>query len=183
MTEWYTNGGQLARIKSLKIDSELQTQLNNAKDENTANKIFNMVHSDKILSGSHGKAIVKMRDNIPHIYSSWDVIYAAVKQKTLTLHGTGHSYCKSGYDCDMDGIVNPAFCVDCSQGSSIIDEECAKWWQTKHSALTTYLANQTDVSPTEYSHCITQIRAAETVMKDFNMPFIEYQHPIEVVQL
>jgi hypothetical protein len=183
MTEWYTNGGRLASLKLLKVDSELQTLLNNAGDENTANKIFSMVYSDKTLSGSHGKAIVKMRDNIPHIYSSWDVIYTAVKRKTLTLHGTGHSYCKSGYDCDMDGVANPAFCVDCSQGSSIIDEDCAKWWQQKHVSLSRYLTNEADVSPTLYSHCITQIRAAEIVMKDFGIPFTVYKHPIEVVQL
>ncbi|MDK9762972.1 hypothetical protein KI743_13250 [Vibrio sp. D420a] len=183
MTEWYTNGGRLASLKLLKIDSELQTTLNNANDEYTANKIFNMVHSEQKLSGSHGKAIVKMRDEIPHIYSSWNVIYAAVKNKTLTLHGTAHTYCKNGYNCDMDGVVNPAFCVDCSSGSSIIDEDNAKWWQKRHKALTTYLARDMDVSPSEYSHYITQIRAAEIVMKDFGMPFPAYEHPIEVVEL
>lgn len=183
MTEWYINGGRLASLKSLKIDSELQAALNNASDEHTANKIFNLVHSEQTLSGVHGKAIVKMRDDIPYIYSSWDVIYTAVKNKTLTLHGTAHSYCKNGYNCDMDGIVNPAFCVDCTSGSSIIDEEQAKWWQKKHEQVTNYLKHEHDVSPTEYSHFITQIRAAEIVLKDFSIPFTPYKHPIEVVEL
>lgn len=183
MTEWYTNGGRLASLKALKVDSELQQLLDNSNDESTTNKIFNMVHSDKKLSGSHGKAIVKMRGDVPHIYSSWDVIYDAVKKKTLTLHGTTHSYCKNGYNCDMDGIWNPAFCVDCSSGSSIIDEENAKWWQSKHTQLTAYIANESDISSGDYSHCITQIRAAEIVMTDFGMIFIPYKHPIEVSNL
>ncbi|ASG09017.1 hypothetical protein CEQ50_15760 [Vibrio anguillarum] len=50
---------------------------------------------DTDLSGAHGKAIVAMRkEGLPHIYSSWEVIYKAVKEKRLTLHGTFHSYCK-----------------------------------------------------------------------------------------
>ncbi|BBC40496.1 hypothetical protein FA893_11640 [Photobacterium damselae subsp. piscicida] len=183
MTEWYTNGGRLASFKGLRLDSELQQLLDNIKDEHTTNIIFNMVHSNKILSGSHGKAIMKMRDDIPHIYSSWDVIYTAIKNKNLTLHGTAHGYCKNGYNCDMDGVVNPAFCIDCSSGSSIIDEENAKWWQKKHLQLTTYLSNELDVSPSEYSHCITQIRAAEIIMKDFDIEYITYQHPIKIIEL
>ncbi|WP_222838357.1 hypothetical protein, partial [Cronobacter sakazakii] len=83
---------------------------------------------------------------------------------------------------DMDGVINPAFCVDCSSGSSIIDEENAKWWQTKRRELTAYLAVNTSVSISIYSHCITQIRAAELVMRDFGMSFVEYKHQVEVTE-
>ena len=63
-----------------------------------------------------------------------------------------HSYCKSGYDCDMDGVVTPQFCVDCGSGSSIIDEQQAKWWQKKHNSLIAYMASGDDISVTERSH-------------------------------
>lgn len=182
MTEWYTEGGTIARLNNLAIDDKLKEFLDTTKHEETTNKIFNFVHSDKRLSGSHGKAIVAMRGNVPHIYSSWDIIYQSVKNGNLSLHGTLHSYCKNGYNCDMDGVVNPAFCVDCSSGSSIIDEENAKWWQTKHYELTAYLTVNPSVSISVYSHCITQIRAAELVMRDFGMPFVEYQHQVEVIE-
>lgn len=109
MTEWYTEGGTVARLNNLVIDDKLQGFLDTIKLEETTNKIFNFVHSDKPLSGSHGKAIVAMRDNVPHIYGSWDIIYQSVKNGTLSLHGTLHSYCKNGYNCDMDGVINPAF--------------------------------------------------------------------------
>ncbi|MBF4297034.1 hypothetical protein EAY24_27710, partial [Vibrio anguillarum] len=108
-----------------------------------------------------GQAIMKMRGDVPTIYSSWDVIYRAVKKGKLTLHGTSHSYCKNGYNCDMDGVLMPQFCVDCGSGSSIIDEQQAKWWQRKHRSLTTYMAYGDDISVTDRSHYITQIRAAE----------------------
>ncbi|KMV28973.1 hypothetical protein AB733_20690 [Photobacterium swingsii] len=183
MTEWYTNGGRLASLRDLKVDEKVQKTLDEINAETTANKIFKQWHSDETLSGTHGKAIMKMRGDMPTIYSSWDVIYKAVKDGKLTLHGSMHSYCKSGYDCDMDGVVAPQFCVDCGSGSSIIDEQQMKWWQKKHRSLTTYMASGEDISASERSHYITQIRAAEIVMKDFDMPFTPFEPELKVTEL
>ncbi|PTP25956.1 hypothetical protein CWO07_21010 [Vibrio splendidus] len=184
MTEWYTNGGRLASYRSLVVDEKIQAMLENINAETTANKIFKQWHSNEKLSGSHGKAIVKMRGDVPTIYSSWDVIYQAVKDGKLTLHGSLHSYCKSGYDCDMDGVVAPQFCVDCGSGSSIIDGQQAKWWQRKHSSLTAYMnTNSDDINTSERSHYITQIRAAEIVMRDFDMDFEPFEPELKISEV
>lgn len=180
MTEWYTNGGKLASLHNLKIDDKMRSLLADINAECTANKIFKQWHSDETLSGTHGKAIMKMRGDVPTIYGSWEVIYKAVKEGKLTLHGSMHSYCKSGYDCDMDGVVTPQFCVDCGSGSSIIDEQQAKWWQKKHSSIIAYMASGDDISVTEHSHYITQIRAAENVMSDFGMIFTPFEPELKV---
>jgi len=180
MTEWYTNGGKLASLHNLKIDDKMRSLLADINAECTANKIFKQWHSDETLSGTHGKAIMKMRGDVPTIYGSWEVIYKAVKEGKLTLHGSMHSYCKSGYYCYMDGVVTPQFCVDCGSGSSIIDEQQAKWWQKKHSSLIAYMASGDDVSVTERSHYITQIRAAENVMSDFGMIFTPFEPELKV---
>ncbi|TOM65765.1 hypothetical protein CGH72_21300 [Vibrio parahaemolyticus] len=183
MTEWYTNGGRLASIRELAVDEKMQAALDEITAESTTDKIFKQWHSNELLSGKHGKAIIKMRGNIPHIYSSWKVIYQAVKKGTLTLHGTAHSYCKNGYKCDMDGVVMPQFCVSCDSESSIIDKEQAKWWQKKHQSCVRYMELGEDISHTDRSHYITQIRAAESVMRDFDMPFTPFEHDIKVAEL
>ncbi|MEZ9655614.1 hypothetical protein AB4277_13200 [Vibrio splendidus] len=183
MSHWYTEGGIPTRLKDVQIDEDLKRSIDSEYDISVASKFMTWMNSDTTLSGSHGKAIMKMRDDVPVIYSSWDVIYKAVKEKRLTLHGTMHSYCKAGYECDMDGVTNPAFCVDCRSGSSIIDDTQAKWWKSQHQTLTNYLQDRPDVSPSEYAHCITQIRAAEIVMKDFKIPYDTYHHPIEVMSI
>ncbi|WP_045414314.1 hypothetical protein [Vibrio owensii] len=183
MTEWYTNGGKLASLRDLKVDTKVQKALEEINAETTANKIFKQWHSDETLSGTHGKAIMKMRGDVPTIYSSWDVIYKAVKDGKLTLHGSMHSYCKSGYDCDMDGVIAPQFCVDCDSGSSIIDEQQAKWWQKKHHSLLAYMALSEDISVTDRSHYITQIRAAENVMRDFGMAFTAFEAELTVREI
>lgn len=184
MTDWYCAGGVASRIKDVEIDEELQQLLDSTQNELITNKFYQWSHSSAPLSGSHGKAIVAMREEgVPHLYSSWDIIYKIVKNKQLTLHGTLHSYCKNGYHCDMDGAANPAFCVDCSSGSSIIDSDNARWWQQRHTDLTRYLLSHLTVSPSIYAHCITQIRSAEVVMRDFAIDYHPYQHPIEVHEL
>ena len=180
MTEWYTNGGKLASYRSLVVDEKIQSMLEDINAETTANKIFKQWHSSEKLSGSHGKAIMQMRGDVPTIYSSWDVIYKAVKDGKLTLHGTTHSYCKNGYNCDMDGVVMPQFCVDCGSGSSIIDEEQARWWQKKHNSLVAYMESDEDISVSERSHYITQVRAAEIVMADFELPFTPFEPDLKV---
>ncbi len=180
MTAWYTNGGKLASYRSLIVDEKIQALLENINAETTANKIFKQWHSDETLSGTHGKAIMKMRGDVPTIYSSWDVIYKAVKDGKLTLHGTTHSYCKNGYNCDMDGVVMPQFCVDCGSASSIIDEEQARWWQKKHNSLVAYMESGEDISVSERSHYITQVRAAEIVMADFNLIFTPFEPDLKV---
>jgi len=183
MAEWYTNGGKLASLRDLKVDEKIQQALAELNAETTANKIFKQWHSDDSLSGTHGKAIMKMRGDVPTIYSSWEVIYKAVKEGRLTLHGSLHSYCKSGYKCDMDGVVSPQFCVDCSSASSIIDEQQAKWWQREHRSLVAFMAIDDDISVSENSHYITQIRAAENVMTDFDMPFTPFEPELKVTEL
>ncbi|CAK3866688.1 hypothetical protein [Vibrio crassostreae] len=183
MTEWYTNGGKLAGLRDLKVDTKIQQALEEINAETTANKIFKQWHSDETLSGAHGKAIMKMRGDVPTIYSSWDVIYKAVKDGKLTLHGSMHSYCKSGYDCDMDGVVAPQFCVDCGSGSSIIDEQQAKWWQKKHRSLVAYMESGEEISVSEQSHYITQVRAAEKVMADFDMSFTPFEPDLKAANI
>jgi hypothetical protein len=183
MTEWYTNGGKLASYRDLMVDEKVKNLLNDINAESTANKIFKQWHSDEKLAGTHGKAIMKMRGEIPSIYSSWEVIYRAVKDGKLTLHGSLHSYCKNGYNCDMNSVVAPQFCVDCGSSSSIIDEQQAKWWQKKHRSLVAYMESGEEISVSEHSHYVTQIRAAEKVMADFDMPFVPFEPDLKVANL
>lgn len=83
----------------------------------------------------------------------------------------------------MDGVVAPQFCVDCSAGGSIIDEQQAKWWQIKHRSLTAYMESGEDISVSERSHYITQIRAAELVMADFKIPFAAFEAELRIAAL
>ncbi|WP_432224925.1 hypothetical protein [Enterobacter wuhouensis] len=175
MSEWYCEGGLPSRLHDVQIDTELQKMIDTAGYEQITHKYWSWFKGNGVLSGSHGKDILKMRNDLPLVYRNWDSLLKQVKEKRLTLHGTLHAYCKNGYDCDMGGVVNPAFCVDCGSHGSIIDEEQAMWWKNKHDSLTRWLTDNPGTSVAEFTHCMTQIRAAEKVMTDFSVSFTLYQ--------
>ncbi|ASK78998.1 hypothetical protein CF386_07985 [Paraphotobacterium marinum] len=183
MTDWYGNGGAKAAFKLI-MDNEFKKILDNAGNEAITNEMFKHIHTDEALSGTHGKAIIKMRGNLPQMYSSWDNIYQAVKDKKLTLHNTHHSYCTSGYSCGMSGRFNPESCVECSKGSSIINAEHAKWWKRKHTSLTTYMQSEADeIGVSERTAFIIKIRAAEKVLLDHGIEFIPFEKELNIVEV
>lgn len=96
--------------------------MENIKLEEIINKFFFMVYGNLFLFGSYGKVIMDMWEDIFYIYSFWDVIYVVVKKGILLLYGIMIVYCKNGYNCDMDGVINFVFCINCKIGGSIIDE-------------------------------------------------------------
>ncbi len=179
MSEWYCEGGLASRLEYIESDKEFQKLLNTLHDEQITNQYWSWLHGKEILAGSYGKDILQLRGDLPSIYSSREKLYKLVKEKRLTLHGTLHSYCKNGYDCDMGGVINPAFCVNCQSHGSIITGEQALWWQKKHRTLTNYLSDTPDISPAISTHCLTQIRAAEKVMTDFDIGFTRWETPTE----
>jgi hypothetical protein len=175
MSEWYCEGGIPSRLHDVEIDTELQKMIDMAGDEQIAHKYWSWFKGNGVLSGSHGKDIMKMRNDLPLVYKTWDSLLKQVKEKRLTLHGTLHAYCKNGYDCDMGGVINPAFCVDCGSHGSIIDEEQVMWWKNKHDNMTHYITENPGISVAVFTHCMTQIRAAEKVMEDFSVCFQRFQ--------
>lgn len=185
MSDWYQEGAANIKEKlfndlGLTCEAELLTMLEQEKNKLTADKFFDFYNSDKTLSGTGGKAIMSMRENNTKLYSDWNTLYKAVKQKRLTLHSTLHSYCRNGYNCDMEGVINPAFCVNCNSDGSIIEEEHAIDWQRKHQKLTAYLNEHSDISFQEKLPLILQVQAAEVVMKDFKLPFTPFPELIEI---
>ncbi|MFY7384236.1 hypothetical protein, partial [Enterobacter cloacae complex sp. IR5385] len=175
MSEWYCEGGIASRMNNVLIDTELQDLIDRERLDNNTRLYYDWFNGITPLSGTHGKAIVAMRQDLPVVYRSWESIWQLLSTGRLTLHGTLHGYCKNGYNCSMDGVVNPAFCVNCRGGGSIIDAENAAWWQRKHAQLIVWLTENPTFSPQEYAHCITQIRAAENVMQDFDLSFQCYE--------
>lgn len=172
MTEWYSNGAIQARVRDIKQDSALSNLVNEVLVEQTAHIIVDASKAE--ASGGFGKAIQAEAT----VYGSWDAVYGLIKQGRLSLSGAAHGYCKNGYQCDMDGAVNPAFCVPCE--NSLISDEKLAWWEKKHDLLVGHL-KRVNASRHELSHFLTQIRAAESVMQSAGREFVKYQVGIEVI--
>ncbi|MFZ4701265.1 MAG: hypothetical protein ACOYMG_14545 [Candidatus Methylumidiphilus sp.] len=148
-------------------------------DETT--ELHRLYNCNETLAGGRGKVIMAERSSDPHRYSSWDTIRHLVKSGKLTYHSTGVAGCANGINCEMDGVVNPAFCVECD--GAIITGTHAQNWQQKHAILIQYLEKNPELSPNEFAHYISQIRAAELVMSDHNLPFVHFECDLELSEL
>jgi integrase len=174
MTEYYCSGASEARSVDVRLDTELMEMIFEARIDDEATELHQLYNSDEKLAGGRGKVIMEERWNDPHKYSSFDTVKQLVKQGKLTYHSTGVAGCANGYNCEMDGVVNPAFCVECD--GAIITVKHAQNWKQKHDALILHLEENPTISPNEFSHFITQIRAAELAMTDHNIPFIHFDN-------
>ncbi|MCZ8485368.1 hypothetical protein O9993_04825 [Vibrio lentus] len=69
------------------------------------------------------------------------------------------TYCKSGYDCDMDGVIAPQFYGATLAAALLMNNR--QWWQKNIADYRLTWRWVRDISVTDRSHYITQIRAAE----------------------
>ncbi|WP_444996702.1 hypothetical protein [Aliikangiella sp. IMCC44359] len=175
-SEWYGEGGVAAKLKEIEFDSELNKLLNEVQHEITTQKVYNWYNTSEKLYGKAGLSIAKERKNDAQIYSSWDAIHEHVTSGKITLVGTLHSYCLAGYECRMNKVTSPVNCFKCE--NVLIDEEKSLNWSKRHKWVTEqliYLERTNSLSKSAYSHFITQLKAAEKVMKHFEIPHQPYQ--------
>jgi hypothetical protein len=182
MSEWYGEGGVAAKINHIEVDTELQNLINEVDKEVTTQTLHNWYSTDAKLFGKMGKRIEKERKDTANIYSSWDYLYKLVESGRIAIAGTLHSYCLAGYDCRMDKIASPVSCFNC--GNVVIDEEKAASWKKRHDWILEaiqQMKNQSGLSQSQLSHFTTQLKAAERVMKYFNIPFVPFKQSLEGV--
>ncbi|RZG13763.1 integrase [Pseudoalteromonas sp. CO342X] len=184
MAQWYAEGGIAAKIKRVKVDSELNNLLQEVDREVTTQLLFQWYNSDDKLFGKKGIDVVKDRQNNAVKYSSWDALYAQVSAGRVSIVGTLHSYCMAGYECRMEKVVSPTNCFNCE--NVVIDETKAQAWQKRHLWIVetiTEMEEHTKLSQSQLSHFITQLRAAEKVMDYFDISYTPYKPEIEIRQI
>ncbi len=184
MAQWYSEGGVAAKVKHVKVDSELNNLLREVDREVTTQLLFQWYNSDDKLFGKKGLDVVKDRQNTAVKYSSWDALYAQVSAGRVSIAGTLHSYCMAGYECRMEKVVSPTNCFNCE--NVVIDEEKAQAWQKRHLWIVetiTEMEEHTKLTQSQLSHFITQLRAAEKVMDYFEISYTPYKPEIEIRQI
>lgn len=172
MSQWYGEGGIAARLQSLSVDEDLKLLLDEVASEVVTQTVYEWYNTDKKLFGKMGQAISEERRYVATHYSSWEAIKKQVDKGLITLVGTLHSYCMAGYECKMEKVVSPSNCFSCE--NVVIDEEKALSWKERHKWICktiVSLQENGELTHSAYSHFITQIRAAEEVMKYFKIPF------------
>ncbi|MFS1923299.1 MULTISPECIES: hypothetical protein [Vibrio] len=179
MTEWYANYARITRNEELRVDTKLNTLVNEIQNDMSADVLFDAYNTDKVLMGGFSAKISKLKESgkVPEIYSTRSSIKALIERGDIQLNYSGLTYCTNGYRCDQDGSVNAAFCAsECDH--TLIPEELKDKWIKLHERCTSHLEFASDcgsISPVSYSHFMSQIKAAEHVMRAFGVEFEEYK--------
>jgi hypothetical protein len=178
MTEWYANYARITRNEETRIDSELNALIHEIQSEMATDVLYDAYNTDKPLAGGKGTAIeaARLSESTPKVFSSHASIKSLIRNGEVNLNYAGLNYCMNSYRCDQEGVVNAAFCTGCE--SSLIPEDMALKWQKLHARCVSHIEfamDCGDMSPVSYAHFVSQIRAAERVMKKFNLEFNEYQ--------
>ena len=172
MSEWYGEGGIAARLQSISVDDDLKALLDDVSNEVNTQTLYNWYHNDEKLYGKMGKAISKERKYVASHYTSWKALRKQVDKGLLSIVGTLHSYCMAGYECKMQKVLTPSNCVNCE--NVVIDKEKALNWKKRHEwicDMVLKMKNNGELTHSMYSHFITQILAAEQVLKYFKIPY------------
>ena len=169
LTLYYGQGADDARLDDINRDHELIELLNDARIDFQTDELFQIYNSSETLAGGRGKSITKSKQSGGTLFQSWEQLRKLVAEGKLTYHSTGTGGCANGYNCSMEAIINPAFCVECD--GAIIRAEHAQNWSEKHQAAIRHLTSKPGISPSEYSHFSLLIRAAERVMEALEIPF------------
>lgn len=170
--EWYGQGGIASKLNNLHLDKELKSLLNEVTAEYKTETIHGWYNRGDFLYGRMGGALMRERRELPQMYKSWEAIYDHVKEGRLDLVGTMHSYCLAGYECSMKKVTSPANCMNCE--NQLIDKDQAMNWKSRYQKCCEMLIEYEllgTLNQSIYSHFITQIKAAEKVMKYFQIEF------------
>ncbi|KAA3645223.1 MAG: integrase [Proteobacteria bacterium] len=175
MSQWYGEGGLQAQIKNIRVDEELYKLIADVNNELITNKLFSWYTSKEKLAGKKGVEIMNSRNDLSAKYGSWETVNKLIKEGRLSLTGTLHSYCMANYECTMEKTVNPANCFGCN--NLVVDEEKAISWKKRHEWIIdsiNKLKNNASLTSSTFSHFITQIKAAEQIMAEFDIEFTPY---------
>ncbi|WP_136523543.1 hypothetical protein [Geomonas ferrireducens] len=172
ISEYYGHGAASARAEDVRLDHELIYLLKESRIDFEATMLYEFYNSDQPLAGKKGLQIVEERQDAPIIYKSWEMVRKLVKENKISYHTTLVNGCVNGHKCDMYGIINPAYCIECD--GAIITVEHGNNWYKKHFSLVTYVSSLKNMSEGEFSHYIPQIRCAEKVMDGLGIKYVGY---------
>lgn len=176
MTDWYCEGSQLAKIKGLNLDDELKKLISEGHIYNKTKDIYLLHKNQENIFGGGSKKIKNNMDFYPNIYKSWEQIESLVRSGKIDYVSTLHSGCLKGAECEMNNSLDPSSCVEhCPD--VIITYEKALIWEKRHNniiKLICELRKTNNLSKSQLSHYISQLRAAEKIMEFFKIRHNKY---------
>lgn len=173
MTAIYASHAEVLTLLGIKKPASIKKDIEDSEMESHKTYLRDIIDHPEEQSGGFVKAF----EGDPRVMT--DEQFEELAQKTKGANkSTGYGKCFAGFKCKMEHLFEPSSCVGRDCENLNINQEEALRWQERHGRITGRLQQMKDMgfyNQNTLARELTDIRAAEKVMREHNIEFERYE--------
>lgn len=173
MTAIYASHAEVLTLLGIENPANIKKAVEEAEMESHKTYLRDMIDHPEEQSGGFVKAF----EGDPRVMT--DEQFEELTKKTQGANkSTGYGRCFAGFKCKMEHLFEPSSCVGRDCENLNINQEEAQRWQERHRRIAGRLQQMKDMgfyNQNTLARELTDIRAAEKVMRDHNIEFERFE--------
>ncbi|WP_435249409.1 site-specific integrase [Vibrio sp. nBUS_14] len=173
MTAIYASHAEVLTLLGIENPANIKKAVEDAEMESHKTYLRDMIDHPEEQSGGFMKAF----EGDPNVMTEERFEELAKKTKGAN-KSTGYGRCFAGFKCKMEHLFEPSSCVGRDCENLNINQEEAQRWQERHRRIAGRLQQMKDMgfyNQNTLARELTDIRAAEKVMRDHNIEFERFE--------
>ncbi|MFO4689436.1 site-specific integrase [Vibrio cholerae] len=173
MTAIYASHAEVLTLLGIENPANIKKSVEDAEMESHKTYLRDMIDHPEEQSGGFMKAF----EGDPNVMTE-EQFEELAKQTKGANKSTGYGRCFAGFKCKMEHLFEPSSCVGRDCENLNINQEEAQRWQERHRRIAGRLQQMKDMgfyNQNTLARELTDIRAAEKVMRDHNIKFERFE--------
>ncbi|ELH0871175.1 site-specific integrase [Vibrio cholerae] len=173
MTAIYASHAEVLTLLGIENPANIKKAVEDAEMESHKTYLRDMIDHPEEQSGGFMKAF----EGDPNVMTE-EQFEELAKQTKGANKSTGYGRCFAGFKCKMEHLFEPSSCVGRDCENLNINQEEAQRWQERHRRIAGRLQQMKDMgfyNQNTLARELTDIRAAEKVMRDHNIEFERFE--------
>ncbi|EKF9062915.1 site-specific integrase [Vibrio cholerae] len=173
MTAIYASHAEVLTLLGIENPANIKKSVEDAEMESHKTYLRDMIDHPEEQSGGFMKAF----EGDPNVMTE-EQFEELAKQTKGANKSTGYGRCFAGFKCKMEHLFEPSSCVGRDCENLNINQEEAQRWQDRHRRIAGRLQQMKDMgfyNQNTLARELTDIRAAEKVMRDHNIKFERFE--------
>ncbi|NGZ19107.1 site-specific integrase [Vibrio aestuarianus] len=173
MTAIYASHAEVLTLLGIESPANIKKAVEDAEMESHKTYLRDIINHPEEQSGGFVKAF----EGDPRVMTDEQFEDLANKTKGAN-KSTGYGKCFAGFKCKMEHLFEPSSCVGRDCENLNINQEEAQRWQERHRRIAGRLQQMKDMgfyNQNTLARELTDIRAAEKVMRDHNIEFERFE--------
>ena len=173
MTAIYASHAEVLTLLGIENPAEIKKAIEEAEMESHKAYLRDMIDHPEEQSGGFMKAF----EGDPKVLTEAQ-FESLAKQTQGANKSTGYGRCFAGFKCKMEHLFDPQNCLGRDCENLNISQAEAKRWQERHQRVVAKLQQMKELgfyNRNTLARELTDIRAAEKVMRDHNIEFKRFE--------